>query len=120
MTDYSFGSWLYRRVIVTDGNFSMQNMYMKKPLDDVALTLNEGYSVEDLPYRAHLSESIEYNQVLLSNGLCSSGQVINNWSSEIYMPKSQSSQCRRFNVLTFEGDWGWSVRLWQTWLLCPT
>jgi hypothetical protein len=54
----------------------MQNMYMKKPLDDVALTLNEGYCVEDLPYRAHLSESIEYNQVLLSNRSCSSGQLI--------------------------------------------
>jgi hypothetical protein len=54
-------------VIVTDGNFSLQNMYMKKPLEDVALTLNEGYNVEDIPYREHLAESIEWKQVLLSN-----------------------------------------------------
>jgi hypothetical protein len=62
-----FCRWLYTRVIVTDGNFSLQNMYMKKPLEDVALTLNEGYNVEDIPYREHLAESIEWKQVLLSN-----------------------------------------------------
>jgi hypothetical protein len=53
--------------MVGDGNFSMQNMHMKKPLEDVALTLNEGYGVEDVPYRVHLSESVESKEVLLSN-----------------------------------------------------
>jgi hypothetical protein len=67
MTDFSFRRWLYRRVMVGDGNFSMQNMHMKKPLEDVALTLNEGYGVEDVPYRVHLSESVESKEVLLSN-----------------------------------------------------
>jgi hypothetical protein len=54
-------------VVVADGNFSMQNMHMKKPLEDVALTDKEGYAVEDVPYRVHLAESIEYKQVLLLN-----------------------------------------------------
>ena len=53
--------------MVADGNFSMQNMHMKKPLEDVALTDKEGYGVEDKPYRVHLSESIDSKEVLLSN-----------------------------------------------------
>ena len=52
-------------MIVADGNFSLQNMHMKKPLEDVALTDKEGYAVEDMPYREHLAESIEWKQVLL-------------------------------------------------------
>lgn len=67
MTDSSFCRWLYRRVMVGDGNFSMQNMHMKKPLEDVALTVNEAYTVEDMPYRVHLSESVDCKEVLLSN-----------------------------------------------------
>jgi hypothetical protein len=53
--------------MVTDGNFSLQNMYMKRPFEDVALTINEAYGVEDIPYRVHLAESIEFKQVLLSS-----------------------------------------------------
>lgn len=60
-------------MIVADGNFSLQNMHMKKPLEDVALTDKEGYAVEDMPYREHLAESIEWKQVLLSNQSCLSG-----------------------------------------------
>jgi len=77
-----------------DGNFSMQNMYMKRPLEDIALTDKEGYAVEDLPYREHLEESIEYKQVLFSeNHYIQIGKPINDLLAEIYLPQSQSSQC---------------------------
>jgi hypothetical protein len=59
--------------MVTDGNFSLQNMYMKKPYEDIALAVNEGYGVEDVPYRVHLSEAIESKQVLFSS--CSSREA---------------------------------------------
>jgi hypothetical protein len=62
-------------VIVTDGNFSMQSMYMKKPWEDVALTVNEGFNVEDAPYREHLAESVEYKQVSIFNQLYPNGQT---------------------------------------------
>ena len=48
---------------MTDGNFSLQNLYMKRPEFDVGLVDGEGYTVEDSPYRQHLRESIEYKQV---------------------------------------------------------
>src|SRR5882762_2335433 len=107
--------------MVADGNFSMQNMHMKKPLEDVALTDKEGYGVEDKPYRVHLSESIDSKEVLLSNDdHIRVGRLTNVWSSEIDMSQSQSSQYRRFNVLKFENNRRWNLCLWKTRLLHPT
>jgi hypothetical protein len=59
-----FYRWLYRRVIVTDGNMSAQHMKMRRPELDVALTDGNGYVVEDKPYRLHLSEAVEIKQVM--------------------------------------------------------
>lgn len=59
-------SWLYRRSIVVDGNFSLEHMRMKKSEDDVFLSDGEGYMVQMLPYQEHLKTSIETTQVCLS------------------------------------------------------
>jgi hypothetical protein len=56
-------SWLYRRSIVVDGNFSLEHMRMKKSEDDVFLSDGEGYMVQMLPYQEHLKTSIETTQV---------------------------------------------------------
>jgi hypothetical protein len=78
MTDFFYADGC-TRVIVTDGNFSMQSMYMKKPWEDVALTVNEGFNVEDIPYREHLAESVEYKQVLqFSINYIQMGRLMNN------------------------------------------
>ena len=53
----------------------MQSMYMKKPWEDVALTVNKGFNVEDAPYREHLAESVEYKQVSIFNQLYPNGQT---------------------------------------------
>jgi hypothetical protein len=60
---------MFQRVVVVDGNFSLQSMHMKKPDEDVALTDGEGFTVTDMPYRVHLAESVEYKQVCLPNKL---------------------------------------------------
>ena len=59
----SICSWKYRRTLVTDGNFSLQNMNMKHPEQDVQLIDGEGYGAEEVPYRKHLAVALEYFQV---------------------------------------------------------
>jgi hypothetical protein len=58
-------SWLYRRSIVVDGNFSLEHMKMKNSKDDVFLSDGEGYMVEMSPYQEHLDMSLETTQVCL-------------------------------------------------------
>jgi hypothetical protein len=60
-----FPSWLYRRSIVVDGNFSLEHMKMKKSEDDVFLSDGEGYMVQLSPYQEHLNTSLETSQVHL-------------------------------------------------------
>jgi hypothetical protein len=55
--------WKFRRVLVTDGDFSLEHMRMQRPDLDVGLTDGEGYMVESAPYRQHLEESIEVKEV---------------------------------------------------------
>jgi hypothetical protein len=56
-------SWLYRRSIVVDGNFSLEHMRMKKGEDDVFLSDGEGYMVAFTPYQKHLDGSSQTTQV---------------------------------------------------------
>jgi hypothetical protein len=58
--------WLYRRVLVYDGNFSNEHMRMRQPLLDASLTDGQGYMVEEEDYQFHLKHSVEIKQV----GLC--------------------------------------------------
>ena len=60
--------WKYRRVLVADGNFSLDHMRMRRPDLDVGLTDGEGYVVESKQYQQHLKESIEIKEVWM---LCS-------------------------------------------------
>ncbi|KDQ52137.1 hypothetical protein JAAARDRAFT_139229, partial [Jaapia argillacea MUCL 33604] len=46
--------WMYRRIIVADGNFSLDHMKMKKNPGEVALTNGEGYTVESGAYETYL------------------------------------------------------------------
>jgi hypothetical protein len=58
-----YQSWLYRRSLVVDGNFSLEHMRMKKGENDVFLSDGEGYMVQSLPYQEHLTSSLETPQV---------------------------------------------------------
>lgn len=60
-------SWLYRRSIVVDGNFSLEHMKMKKSEDDVFLSDGEGYMVSWTPYQEHLEGSSETTQVVYTS-----------------------------------------------------
>jgi hypothetical protein len=57
--------WLYRRVLVYDGNFSNEHMRMRQPWLDAGLTDGEGYVVGENDYQYHLKHSVEIKQVSL-------------------------------------------------------
>jgi hypothetical protein len=57
---------LYRRNIVVDGNFSLEQMKMKKPNQDIFLNDGCGYMVASAPYQRHLQDSTESREVSLS------------------------------------------------------
>jgi pentose-5-phosphate-3-epimerase len=56
-------SWLFRRSIVVDGNFSAEHMKMLRADKDVRLVNGEGYMVEENQYQKHLKETIEQKEV---------------------------------------------------------
>jgi hypothetical protein len=84
-----FDSWIYRRNIVVDGNFSMEHMKMKNSGHDVFLSDGEGYMVQWVPYKQHLDSSLETKQVC---PFCCHRTQISwiNMSSACHMCKSQS------------------------------
>jgi hypothetical protein len=84
-----FDSWIYRRNIVVDGNFSMEHMKMKNSGDDVFLSDGEGYMVQWAPYKQHLDSSLETKQVCSCS--CHSHNFLRlTMSSACHMCKSQS------------------------------
>jgi len=50
-------------VLVVDGNFKGDHVWMRKPDDDVALTNREGYMVVEKRYHEHLAITKEVNRV---------------------------------------------------------
>jgi hypothetical protein len=56
-------SWLYRRSIVVDGNFSAEHMKMLRAEKDVRLVNGEGYMVEEKLYQEHLKNSSDLKEV---------------------------------------------------------
>jgi hypothetical protein len=56
-------SWLFRRSIVVDGNFSAEHMKMLKAEKDVRLVNGEGYMVEEDRYQRHLKNSSDQKEV---------------------------------------------------------
>lgn len=55
--------WLYTRSIVVDGNFSAENLRMRRPEGDIALSPGGRYMVEPKRYDLHLNTGEETNQV---------------------------------------------------------
>ena len=49
--------------MVFDGNFSAEQLKMKRPLDDVHLTDGSGFLVAEGPYQEHLKVAIEIKEV---------------------------------------------------------
>ena len=67
LTDYNpCNRWLYRRVIVYDGNFSNDHMRMRQPTLDVSLTDGQGYVVQSQLYQYHLKHSVEIKRVCMN------------------------------------------------------
>jgi hypothetical protein len=54
---------VYRREIVTDGNFKAQHVDMGMEENDVALTDGQGYFVKDSPFKYHLETAVDVKQV---------------------------------------------------------
>ena len=48
-----------------DGNFTADHVRMRHPENDVGLTNGQGYMVEDVTYREHLSVTKEVKQVCI-------------------------------------------------------
>jgi hypothetical protein len=56
--------WLFRRSLVSDGNFKADHMMMRRPDGDVTLMDGQGFFVEDGPYKEHLRTAVELKQVI--------------------------------------------------------
>ena len=83
--------WLYTRSIVIDGNFAAENLKMKQPEGDVALSPGGRYMVEPQRYKLHLMTGKEVRQVglhkvwmmlqlkhyILQKSLCSDHKAVN-------------------------------------------
>jgi hypothetical protein len=59
----SYFRWKFGRGLVFDGNFSAEQLRMKRPLDDVHLTDGSGFLVPEGPYQEHLKVAIEIKEV---------------------------------------------------------
>lgn len=59
--------YIYRRVLVLDGNFKADHIRMRNPHEDVNLTNGEGYVVEESRYGKHINVSQEVKQVMSSH-----------------------------------------------------
>jgi hypothetical protein len=55
--------YLYRRSLVADGCFKLENVKAKCPEDDVFLSDGRGFVVGDKRYQEHISTAIELRQV---------------------------------------------------------
>lgn len=55
--------WKFTRGYVFDGNFSAEQLRMKRPEDDVHLTDGTGFLTEDARYQEHLKVAIEIKEV---------------------------------------------------------
>lgn len=49
--------------LVGDGNFKLENQYMKYPEDDVWLRDGRGFLVTEAPYNTHIAEAVEIRMV---------------------------------------------------------
>jgi hypothetical protein len=56
--------WKYTRGLVFDGNFSAEQLKMKRPEDDVHLTYGTGFLTEEARYQNHLKVAIEIKEVM--------------------------------------------------------
>src|ERR1700676_302644 len=54
---------LYRPSYVTDGNFKLEHLAMRRPDDDVFSRDGQGHIVGREPYRTHLKNTVERLQV---------------------------------------------------------
>ena len=59
---------LYRPSYVTDGNFKLEHLAMRRPDDDVFLRDGQGHIVGREPYRTHLKNTVERLQVSYISG----------------------------------------------------
>lgn len=55
--------WKFTRGLVFDGNFSAEQLKMKWPEDDVALSNGCGFMVDPGPYKEHLKVAVELKEV---------------------------------------------------------
>lgn len=55
--------WKFTRGFVFDGNFSAEQLKMKRPEDDVHLTDGTGFLTAEARYQEHLKVAIEIKEV---------------------------------------------------------
>jgi hypothetical protein len=55
--------WKFTRGYVFDGNFSAEQLKMKRPEDDVHLTDGTGFLTAEARYQEHLKVAIEIKEV---------------------------------------------------------
>jgi hypothetical protein len=63
----SSNRWKYSRGFVFDGNFSAEQLKMKRPEDDVHLTDGSGFFTAEGQYQKHLKVAIEIKEVSCCN-----------------------------------------------------
>jgi hypothetical protein len=67
--------WLYTRSETLDGNFQINKLKTKKPLDDVALADGKAFMVKEEEYREHIRITIDEKEVsCLRNYIAVDGQ----------------------------------------------
>jgi hypothetical protein len=109
---------VYRREIVTDGNFKAQHVDMGMEENDVALTDGQGYFVKDSPFKNHLETAVDIKQVGVFDNF---GDVwILNLFVESDLRESQGRKRNSFWKEKFRCDWRGCMCLCQTWLLHST
>ena len=62
LTNASF-RWLYTRSETLDGNFQINKLKTKNPLDDVALADGKAFMVKEAEYREHIRITIDDKEV---------------------------------------------------------
>lgn len=70
--------WLYRPSYVTDGNFELNHLKMRRPDDDVALRDGAGHMVTSGLYSQHLNTAQEPKQ----RSRCSNHKAVNNANAQ--------------------------------------
>jgi hypothetical protein len=107
-------SWLFRRSIVVDGNFSAEHMKMLRADEDVRLVNGEGYMVEERVYQEHLKASSDQKEVRFLLFDCETSII--NLLVEIQVFELQGHQRCECCSTKSGSNWNWCLCMFTTWV----